>query len=86
LPSTKIKLHAKCSNMAKRKNLAWSPVRNLMKSVGAQIVAHDAVDLLVSYLEDRAKEITSNAMKLTRHSKRTKLTKDDIDLVLKMKP
>jgi histone H3/H4 len=57
-----------------------------MKSVGAQIVAHDAVDLLVSYLEDRAKEITSNAMKLTRHSKRTKLTKDDIDLVLKMKP
>jgi histone H3/H4 len=72
--------------MAKRKALAWSPVRDLMKSVGAQIVARDAVDLLISYLEDKAKEVTSNALKLTRHSKRTKLTKDDIDLVLKMKP
>jgi histone H3/H4 len=72
--------------MAKRKTLAWSPVRNLMKSVGAQIVAHDAVDLLISYLDDKAKEITTNALKLTRHSKRTKLTKEDIDLVLKMRP
>ncbi|MHA1699966.1 MAG: histone [Promethearchaeota archaeon] len=70
--------------MAKRKALAWSPVRELMKSVGAQIVARDAVDLLIKYLEERAKEITSNALRLTRHSKRTKLTKDDIELALKL--
>jgi len=56
-----------------------------MKSVGAQIVARDAVDLLISFLEDKAKDVTSTALKLTRHSKRTKLTRDDIDLVLKMK-
>ncbi len=71
--------------MAKKKALAWSPVRDLMKSVGAQIVARDAVDLLISFLEDSAKDVTSAALKLTRHSKRTKLTREDIDLVLKLK-
>jgi len=71
--------------MSKKKALAWSPVRNLMKSVGAQIVARDAVDLMISFLEEKAKGITTDALKLTRHSKRTKLTRDDIDLVLKMK-
>ena len=71
--------------MSKKKALAWSPVRDLMKSVGAQIVARDAVDLLISFLEEKAKSVTSDALKLTRHSKRTKLTRDDIDLVLKMK-
>jgi histone H3/H4 len=71
--------------MAKKRALAWSPVRDLMKSVGAQIVARDAVDLLISYMEESAKAVTANALKLTRHSKRTKLTRDDIDLVLKMK-
>jgi histone H3/H4 len=40
---------------------------------------------LISFLEDKAKAVTSDALKLTRHSKRTKLTRDDIDLVLKMK-
>ncbi|MBD3188415.1 histone [Candidatus Bathyarchaeota archaeon] len=72
------------NTMAKKRALAWSPVRDLMKSVGAQIVARDAVDLLIKYLEEKAKDITTNALKLTRHSKRTKLTKDDIELVLKM--
>jgi histone H3/H4 len=71
--------------MAKRKALAWSPVRALMKSVGAQVVSRDAVDALISFLEDKAKELTTDALKLTRHSKRTKLTKEDIDLVLKLK-
>ena len=70
--------------MAKKKALAWSPVRDLMKSVGAQIVARDAVDLLINHLEETAKDITAAALKLTRHSKRTKLTKSDIELVLKM--
>ena len=71
--------------MSKKKALAWSPVRNIMKSVGAQIVARDAVDLMISFLEEKAKSITTDALKLTRHSKRTKIMRDDIDLVLKMK-
>ncbi|HME55140.1 MAG TPA: histone-like protein [Candidatus Lokiarchaeia archaeon] len=70
--------------MSKKKALAWSPVRNIMKSVGAQIVARDAVDLMIAFLEEKAKAITTDALKLTHHSKRTKLTRDDIDLVLKM--
>ncbi|MHA1371125.1 MAG: histone [Promethearchaeota archaeon] len=70
--------------MAKRKALAWSPVRDLMKSVGAQIVARDAVDFLIKYLEEAAKDVTAKALRLTRHSKRTKLTKDDIELALKI--
>jgi len=56
-----------------------------MKSVGAQVVARDAVDLMISFLEETAKSITTDALKLTRHSKRTKIMRDDIDLVLKMK-
>ncbi|HME54362.1 MAG TPA: histone-like protein [Candidatus Lokiarchaeia archaeon] len=70
--------------MSKKKALAWSPVRNIMKSVGAQIVARDAVDLMISFLEEMVKSITTDALKLTRHSKRTKIMRDDIDLVLKM--
>ncbi|MBD3185869.1 hypothetical protein GF325_03485 [Candidatus Bathyarchaeota archaeon] len=71
--------------MAKKKSLAWSPVRELMKSVGAQIVARDAVDLMIKVLVDEIKDVTTKALRLTRHSKRTKLTKDDIELALKMK-
>jgi histone H3/H4 len=71
--------------MTKKRSLAWSPIRDLMKSVGAQIVARDAVDLMIAVLEEKAKAITADALKLTRHSKRIKLTRADIDLVLKMK-
>jgi histone H3/H4 len=70
--------------MAKKHALAWSPVRDLMKSVGAQIVARDAVDMLIAFLEDKGKAVTASALKLTRHSKRIKLTREDIDLALKM--
>lgn len=70
--------------MGKKSFLAWSPVRDLMKSVGASIVARDAVNLMIKYLEEEATRVTSQAMKLTRHSKRTKVTKEDIELALKL--
>lgn len=70
--------------MAKKHKLAWSPVRDLMKSVGAQVVARDAVDAMITFLEETAKKVVGDALKLTRHSKRIKLTRDDIELVLKM--
>ncbi len=66
-----------------KKHLAFSPVRDLMKSVGAQVVARDAVELLISFLEEQAKAVTSSALKITRHGKRTKLTMDDINFVVK---
>ncbi len=70
--------------MAKKKFIAWSPIRDLMKSVGAQIVARDAVDLVIKMLEEEVRLLTTNAMILTRHSKRTKVTKADIELASKM--
>lgn len=71
--------------MAKKSSIAWSPVRSLMKSVGAQIVARDAVDYLIVKLTDLAKNATAGAMKLTGHSKRTKVTKGDLELWFQMK-
>lgn len=71
--------------MVAKKILAWSPVRDLMKSVGAQIVARDAVDVLIAYLVEKGKMITADALTITHHSKREKVTKEDIELVLKMK-
>ena len=71
--------------MPKKSFLAWSPIRELMGGVGASVVARDAVDLLRDYLEETATEITRKAMQLTKHSKRTKVTASDIELVLKMK-
>jgi histone H3/H4 len=70
--------------MAHTKTLAWSPIRNLMKSVGAQVVARDAVDALISVLVESGKEITTKAMRIMRLSKRVKLTKGDIDLSIKL--
>jgi len=70
--------------MGKKQELPWSPIRELMKSVGAQIVARDAVDLMRNKLIEIAKETTASALKLTRHAKRTKLTKSDIEMIFKL--
>ena len=66
----------------KMKVFAWSPIRDLMKSSGAEIVSREAVDELISYLESVAKEITNKAMELTRHAGRKKLTEDDMKLAI----
>jgi len=71
--------------MAKKNTFAWKPTRDLMKSVGALIVARDAVDFLNNYMADNAKALVSDALKLTHHSKRQKLTRDDLELVAKLK-
>ncbi len=65
--------------MAKR-TFAWSPIRDLMKNAGAEMVAHDAVDELIDYLEERARHITMKALEMTRHAGRKKLTKEDIEI------
>jgi len=71
--------------MAKRKRIfAWSPVRELMKGAGAEIVSRDAVDILLYYLEERAKKLTSTSLQLAKHSKRKKITNDDMKLAIEM--
>ncbi len=70
--------------MAKKTHaFAWSPVRRLMKSQGAQIVSRDAVDLLIQNLEELAEKITKKALTFTGHANRKKIVKDDINLAIK---
>jgi histone H3/H4 len=69
--------------MAKRKrSFAWSPLRKLMKTAGAEIVSRDAVEALLNYLEDRSKKLTDMALKFAKHSKRKKITKGDVGLAI----
>ena len=63
--------------------ISWSPIRRLMKHNGAEIVARDAVDELINWLGDAAEDITKTALKLTKHAKRKKITRDDILLAIK---
>ena len=67
-----------------KKVFAWSPVRKLMKDNGAEMVARDAVDALIDYLEKLAKVMTNKALEMTRHAGRKKLTLNDMDLAMKI--
>jgi len=71
--------------MAKAKIFAWSPIRELMKTNGAEMVARDAVDELISVLERQAKELTNRALEFSRHAGRKKVTAEDMNMALKLK-
>jgi histone H3/H4 len=62
----------KFSTSQKLFKFAWSPVRKLMKDNGAEMVARDAVDALIDYLEKQAKGVTNKALEMTRHAGRKK--------------
>ena len=62
------------------KIFAWSPIRELMKNSGADMVAKDAVDELISFLEKKAKKITNLALEFSRHAQRKKLTEADMQM------
>ncbi|HMF30047.1 MAG TPA: histone [Candidatus Lokiarchaeia archaeon] len=68
--------------MAKAKIFAWSPIRELMKANGAEMVARDAVDELISVLERGAKELTNKALEFSRHAGRKKVTADDMKMAI----
>jgi histone H3/H4 len=71
--------------MAKRKGtFAWSPLRELMKKSGAEIVSKSAVETLLFQLEERAKKLTGAALNLAKHSKRKKITAADMKLAIDM--
>jgi histone H3/H4 len=65
-----------------KKILAWSPLRSLMKTAGAEIVSRDCVDVLMNYLEDRARQLTARSFEFAKHSKRKKITKEDMALAI----
>ncbi len=66
----------------KRRTFAWSPVRRLMKRAGAEIVSRNAVRTLLDFLEQRAKRLTETAIDFAKHSKRKKVSKDDMALAI----
>ncbi len=63
---------------------AWSPLRSLMKKAGAEIIAKDATDKLMDYLEKRARVLTEEALKIAKHAGRKKVTKNDMRLAVGM--
>ena len=69
--------------MAGSEYISWSPIRRLMKHNGAMIVARDAVNELVEWLGSSAEKLTKTALQLTKHSKRKKITRNDILLAIK---
>ena len=66
------------------KVFAWSPIRELMKSSGAEMVAKAAVDELITYLEKYAKALTNKGLEMCRHAGRKKLIKEDIEMALNL--
>ncbi len=46
------------------------------------MVARDAVDALIDYLEKTARGVTAKALEMTRHAGRKKLTMQDMDLAM----
>ncbi|MHA1727487.1 MAG: histone [Promethearchaeota archaeon] len=71
--------------MAKRRRpFAWSPLRELMKDAGAEIVSKDAVETLLNFLELKAKALSEAALKFAKHSKRKKVSAGDMELAINL--
>ncbi len=58
--------------------IAKAPIRRLMKKEGADLVAADALDKLIGYLEKQAATATKDAIKITKADKRKRVTAADI--------
>ena len=58
--------------------IAKAPIRRLMKNEGAQLVAEDAVEMLIEKLTSVAKSITKEAVKVVKGDKRKRVTAADI--------
>jgi len=68
---------------------AWSPLRALMKKAGAEIVSRAAVDRaavdkLMDYLEEYAKTLTGCALDIAKHSRRKKVTQNDMKIAISL--
>ncbi|MFO8018901.1 MAG: histone [Promethearchaeia archaeon] len=64
--------------MAKGGYIAKAPIRRLMKREGADLVAADALDRLIEFLENTAADVTKDAIDVTQADKRKRITSDDI--------
>ncbi|MFX0105087.1 MAG: histone [Candidatus Hodarchaeota archaeon] len=72
---------AKKKAPAKKKSegyIAKAPIRRLMKKEGADLVAAEALDKLIDFLEKSAADATKNAIKVCKADKRKRVTAADI--------
>ena len=58
--------------------ISKAPIRRLMKKEGADLVAADALDKLIAYLEKAAADVTKEAITITKADKRKRITAADI--------
>ena len=66
---------------AKKKSdgyIAKAPIRRLMKKEGADLVAAEALDKLINFLESSAATATKDAIKVCKEDKRKRVTAADI--------
>ncbi len=69
--------------MSKKLRFAKSPVREMMKNSGTQLVAKGAVELLIDHIQQAATQITRMSTLYAMHAKRKKVSRDDILLAVK---
>jgi len=70
--------------MPRKTAMALGPIRVLMKKQGAEVVSRDALDEVARVVEEYIIKITQDSLKLARHSKRKKITADDVRFALKI--
>ena len=58
--------------------IAKAPIRRLMKKEGADLVAAEALDKLIDFLENSAATATKDAIKVCKADKRKRVTAADI--------
>jgi histone H3/H4 len=58
--------------------IAKAPIRRLMKKEGADLVAAEALDKLIDFLEKKAADATKAALKLCKDDKRKRITAADV--------
>jgi histone H3/H4 len=58
--------------------IAKAPIRRLMKKEGADLVAAEALDKLINYLENAAADATKAAIAVCKADKRKRVTAADI--------
>ncbi|MFX1275007.1 MAG: histone [Promethearchaeota archaeon] len=58
--------------------IAKAPIRRLMKKEGAELVAAEALDKLIDFLEKAAADATKDAIKVCKADKRKRVTASDI--------
>ena len=58
--------------------IAKAPIRRLMKKEGADLVAAEALDKLIGFLEKKAAEATKQALAICKKDKRKRVTAADV--------